>query len=66
MSAKGKISSWNDEKGFGFIAPSDGGRQIFVHIKDFRNSNRRPEINELVTFALSTDKQGRPCAAMQR
>ncbi len=63
MSTKGKILSWNDEKGFGFIAPSAGGRQIFVHIKDFSNSDRRPEINELVTFTLSTDKQGRPCAA---
>ena len=62
MRTKGKITSWNDEKGFGFITPSAGGKQVFVHIKAFNNRNRRPEINRLVTYALSTDKQGRPCA----
>jgi len=62
MRTKGKITSWDDQKGFGFITPSAGGKQVFVHIKAFSNSNRRPEINQLVTYALSTDKQGRPCA----
>jgi len=64
MRTKGKISSWNDEKGFGFITPFDGGKRVFVHIKDFSNRNRRPEINQVVTYDLSTDSQGRPCAAM--
>jgi len=63
MRIEGKIMSWNDEKGFGFIRPNDGGKKIFVHIKALSNRNRRPEINELVTYSLSTDKQGRPCAA---
>ncbi|MCM8857186.1 MAG: cold shock and DUF1294 domain-containing protein [Candidatus Thiodiazotropha sp.] len=62
MRTKGKITSWNDNKGFGFITPNTGGKQIFVHIKAFSNRNRRPEINQLITYALSTDKQGRPCA----
>ncbi|MCU7804416.1 MAG: cold shock and DUF1294 domain-containing protein [Candidatus Thiodiazotropha sp. (ex Lucinoma borealis)] len=62
MRTKGKITSWNDKKGFGFITPNTGGKQIFVHIKAFSNRNRRPEINQLITYALSTDKQGRPCA----
>ncbi|MCP4265698.1 MAG: DUF1294 domain-containing protein [Candidatus Brocadiaceae bacterium] len=62
MRAKGKISSWNEEKGFGFITPFSGGKQVFVHIKSFKNRNRRPEVNQLLTYALSTDKQGRSCA----
>ena len=62
MRTKGKITSWNDEKGFGFITPGAGGKQIFVHIKAFNNRNRRPEINQLVTYGLSNDRQGRPCA----
>lgn len=62
MRTKGKITSWNDEKGFGFITPSTGGKQIFVHIKAFGNRNRRPEINQVVTYALSADEKGRPCA----
>jgi len=59
---KGKITSWNDEKGFGFITPLDEGKRVFVHINGFSNRKRRPEINQVVTYALSTDKQGRPCA----
>jgi len=64
MRNKGKITSWNDEKGYGFITPSVGGKQIFVHISAFSNRNRPPEINQLVTYSLSSDKQGRACAAM--
>ena len=62
MRTKGKITSWNDEKGFGFITPGSGGKRVFFHIKAFGNRNRRPEVNQTVTFALSTDNQGRPCA----
>ena len=62
MRTKGTITIWNDEKGFGFITPSTGGKQVFVHIKAFGNRNRRPEINQLVTYALSSDGKGRPCA----
>jgi uncharacterized membrane protein YsdA (DUF1294 family)/cold shock CspA family protein len=63
MRSKGRITSWNDEKGFGFITPLAGGKRIFVHINAFRNRDRRPEIGQVVTYATSSDKQGRPCAA---
>jgi uncharacterized membrane protein YsdA (DUF1294 family)/cold shock CspA family protein len=64
MRTKGKITSWNDEKGFGFITPFDGEKRVFVHIKAFSNRNRRPEVNHVVTYDLAADKQGRPCAVM--
>lgn len=60
--SKGKIASWNDDKGFGFITPSSGSNQVFVHISEFANRARRPEIGEAVTYGMSTDRQGRPCA----
>ena len=63
MSEKGTLISWNDERGFGFITPLAGGKQIFVHIKAFSNRNRRPDINQVVTYTLSTDNKGRPCAS---
>ncbi len=59
MRSKGKIASWNDEKGYGFIAPIGGRSQVFIHIKAFGNRNRRPEINDTVTYAVTRDKQGR-------
>jgi uncharacterized membrane protein YsdA (DUF1294 family)/cold shock CspA family protein len=62
MSKKGKIAVWNDEKGYGFIAPDGGGPQIFLHIKALRSRDRRPAVNDLVTYAVGRDKQGRPNA----
>jgi uncharacterized membrane protein YsdA (DUF1294 family)/cold shock CspA family protein len=59
---KGKIQSWNDPKGFGFIEPIDGGKNVFLHISSFSNRARRPEIGQMVTYAPSTDAQGRPRA----
>ncbi len=62
MQVKGKLVSWNDEKGFGFIAPFPDGKHIFIHIKAFKTVNTRPVINQFVTYTVSTDVQGRPCA----
>jgi uncharacterized membrane protein YsdA (DUF1294 family)/cold shock CspA family protein len=62
MRQKGKLRSWNDDRGFGFIVPSEGGKDIFLHISALSNRDRRPEIGQVVTYALSTDDQGRPRA----
>ena len=62
MRTAGKITHWKADKGYGFITPGSGAKQVFVHIRAFANRNHQPAINQLVTFALSTDKQGRPCA----
>jgi len=59
MRSKGKIATWNDDKGFGFIAPLDGGQQVFIHVNAFGNPDRRPEVGDVVTYALAKDKQGR-------
>ena len=63
MIKQGKITSWNDDKGYGFITPNSGEGQVFAHIKAFKYQARRPEVNRLVTYILSTDKQGRICAS---
>ncbi len=62
MRHKGKIKFWNDEKGFGFIEPADGSRDVFLHIKEFDLRNKRPEQDEVVTYEISGERKGRPFA----
>lgn len=62
MRRRGTITFWKDEKGYGFITPEAGGKQVFVHARAFIGQQRRPDLNQLVSYSLSTDKQGRACA----
>jgi cold shock CspA family protein len=66
MRKNGKITAWNDEKAFGFISPSAGGKSLFFHITAFDHRNRRPKIYQLVRYTLSSDKRDRPCAVKVR
>ena len=56
MLKKGILTKWNDDKGFGFITPEGSKKGVFVHIKDFKNRQRRPSLNQNVTFTLSLTK----------
>lgn len=62
MRTKGKLVSWDASKGYGFISPSTSGKNIFIHKSDFSNRKRQPQINDIITFTLSKDRKGRPCA----
>lgn len=55
----GKIASWNEERGFGFIMPSSGGKQVFVHAKALPRHARTPAIGTRVTFETAKDNLGR-------
>ncbi|MBP9218190.1 MAG: cold shock and DUF1294 domain-containing protein [Sterolibacterium sp.] len=59
MRYQGRITTWKDDKGFGFITPNGGGEQVFVHISSFSNRQRRPEGNEIVTYELKVDAKVR-------
>jgi uncharacterized membrane protein YsdA (DUF1294 family)/cold shock CspA family protein len=62
MRHQGRIAKWNDERGFGFISPAEGGGSVFVHISSFPRSDRRPGVNEAVSYTLAFDSHGRPQA----
>lgn len=59
MRFEGQIKRWNDDRGFGFIEPINGGQEIFVHIKAFPSGTGRPVPNLKVTFEveLATDSK---------
>ena len=50
--AEGKLNKWNDDKGFGFIVPEDNSKEIFVHISAFKNSKRRPLVDDIIIYDL--------------
>ena len=62
MRYQGRVTSWKDDKGFGFIAPNGGGAPVFVHISAFSNRRRRPEEGALLTYERVIDAKGRPSA----
>lgn len=59
MRYQGKISNWNDEKGYGFVEPNGGGDRAFVHIKSFSKRTRRPTDGDLIIYSLVKEKNGR-------
>lgn len=59
MRFEGVIKSWNDDRGFGFIEPTQGGQEIFVHVKAFTRRSGRPQMNQLVSFEVELGPQGK-------
>ncbi len=62
MRYQGRLTQWNDARGFGFIAPNGGGERVFVHIKSFQRRGQRPDDDTLLTYELQPDGNGRPQA----
>jgi cold shock protein len=60
MRVSGKIKFFNAGKGFGFIAPEDGSKDVFVHASALEQAGIR-YLNEgdRVTFVLEDDRKGR-------
>jgi len=46
----GKLITWKDERGFGFIKPSHGQQDIFIHISAIQESTRRPKIGDTICY----------------
>ncbi len=59
MRIKGTLKSWNDDRGFGFIAPIEGDQEVFVHIKAFGPRSGRPQVNEVLWYEIELGPQGK-------
>jgi cold shock CspA family protein len=59
MRTHGNLTKWNDDRGFGFIAPASGGADVFVHISAFPRDGQRPTINEIVSYETETGPDGK-------
>jgi cold shock protein len=52
---KGTVKFFNESKGFGFIAPEDGGNDIFVHSSGLIDEIRE---NDSVSYEVENGKKG--------
>jgi len=55
----GTLVTWNDERGFGFLDPGEGAKQVFVHISGFPRDAARPEEGVEYSFELESMRDGR-------
>ena len=59
----GTVKWFNTKKGFGFIEPEDGGKDVFVHISAVEASGLASlEDNQKVTYELQEGRDGRQMA----
>jgi len=59
MRFEGRLTSWNDERGFGFIEADQGGEAVFVHVKAIVNREGRPQVGQRYSFEIEPGPQGR-------
>ena len=56
--ATGKVKWFNDQKGYGFIAPDNGGKDVFVHISAVERAGLRSlGENKAVSFEVVADRK---------
>ena len=57
--AQGTVKWFNGDKGFGFITPDDGSKDVFVHFSEIRGSGFRTlEENQRVQFEVEQGPKG--------
>lgn len=61
--AVGTVKFFDINKGFGFIAPEEGGKDVFVHVSALERAGMRALTDgQKVSFEVERDKRGRDSA----
>jgi len=56
---KGILKKWNEDKGFGFISPENGKKDVFIHISALKKMSRQPIVGDVVFYQIQIDNDGR-------
>jgi CspA family cold shock protein len=61
----GTVKFFNEQKGYGFIAPDGGGKDVFVHVSAVERSGLRSLVEgQKVSFDVETDRRSGKLAAV--
>jgi CspA family cold shock protein len=62
----GTVKWFNETKGFGFITPDTGGKDLFAHFKEIQSTGFKSLAeNQRVTFDVTTGPKGKQAANIQ-
>ena len=63
----GIVKFFNEQKGYGFIAPEDGGNDAFVHISAVERAGMRSlRQDQRISYELEEDRRGKMSAVNLR
>lgn len=66
MKSKGKVKWFNAEKGYGFITPDEGGKDLFVHYSEIVAAGYKTlEQDQAVLFTLAQGAKGPQATAVE-
>ncbi len=56
---KGVLKTWKEDRGFGFITPENGGRDVFIHISAIYGIGQRPVPGDIIHYQIARDRNGK-------
>jgi len=56
---KGQLTTWKDDRGFGFIKPDGGGKEVFLHISALKGGGRRPKLGDTILYEQVFEPNGK-------
>ncbi len=56
---KGQLITWKDDRGFGFIKPDNGGKEVFLHISALKGESRRPKVGDTILYERVRQSKGK-------
>ena len=56
---QGKLTTWNDDRGFGFVQSEGENRTVFLHISSLKQASRRPRVGDIILYQKVATADGK-------